>query len=82
MIRPIYSQCHAWNGFVDDDLKVALGWWCQVLMLDIVEERFWKQSEAPLAHLFVDAAGKSSRLVALLDRMVFLECVLCTGALL
>jgi hypothetical protein len=35
-----------------------------------------------LAHLFVDAAGKSSRLAVLLGRMVFLECVLCEGALL
>lgn len=82
MMQPIYAQCHAWNGFVDNDLKVALAWWCQVLMLDIVEERFWTQSEAPLAHLFVDAAGKSSRLAVLLGRMVFLECVLCEGALL
>ena len=67
---------------MDDDLKVALGWWEQILMLDIVEERFWTQSEAPLAHLFVDAAGKSSRLGVLLGMLVFLECVLCEGALL
>jgi hypothetical protein len=29
--------------------------------MDFVEEKFWKYPEAPLAHLFVDAAGKSSR---------------------
>ena len=43
------------------DLRIALTWWQQVLHMDIVEEKFWKYSEALLAHLFVDAAGKSSR---------------------
>ena len=62
MIRPIYSQCHSRSGVVGDELKVALGWWRQILNTNIVEERFWKFPEAPLAHLFVDAAGKSARL--------------------
>jgi hypothetical protein len=63
MIRPIYSQCQSRSGVVGEELKVALGWWKQILTTNIVEERFWKFPEAPLAHLFVDAAGKSSRLV-------------------
>ena len=61
MIRPIFAQCHARSGFVGDDLRVALGWWCKVLKFGIIEERFWEYTEAPLAHLFVDAAGKTSR---------------------
>ena len=60
-MRPIYAQCHSRNGSVSKDLRIALTWWQQVLHMDIVEEKFWKYSEAPLAHLFVDAAGKSSR---------------------
>ena len=61
MIRPIYSQCQSRCGFVGADLKIALGWWKQILNTHIVEERFWKFPAAPLAHLFVDAAGKSAR---------------------
>ena len=61
MVRPLYDQCHSRNGSVSKDLRIALTWWQQVLHMDIVEEKFWKYSEAPLAHLFVDAAGKSSR---------------------
>ena len=61
MIRPIFAQCHARSGLVGDDLRVALGWWCKVLKFGIIEERFWEYTEAPLAHLFVDAAGKTSR---------------------
>ena len=59
-MRPIYAQCHSRNGSVSNDLRIALTWWQQVLHMDIVEEKFWKYSEAPLAHLFVDVAGKSS----------------------
>ena len=61
MIRPIFNQSHGRDMQVRDDLRVALSWWCRVLEMGIVEERFWKYSEAPLAHVFVDACGKSAR---------------------
>ena len=61
MVRPLYAQCQSRNGSVCKDLRIALCWWQQVLHMDFVEEKFWKYPEAPLAHLFVDAAGKSSR---------------------
>jgi len=61
MVRPIYIQCHKVSGVVSDELMVALHWWRHVLSMHIVEERFWEYPEAPLAHLFVDAAGKSHR---------------------
>ena len=61
MIRPIFAQIHGWSSTVGSDLREALSWWCKVLELGIVEERYWERSEAPLAHVFVDACGKSSR---------------------
>ena len=61
MIRPIFAQIHGWSSTVGSDLREALFWWCKVLELGIVEERYWERSEAPLAHVFVDACGKSSR---------------------
>ena len=64
MIRPIYTQCNSRSGFVGAELKIALAWWKQILNAHIVEERFWKLPVAPVAHLFVDAAGKSARLVS------------------
>ena len=62
MIRRIFAQIYkGWNCTVGSELREALIWWCKVLELGIVEERFWERSEAPLAHVFVDACGKSSR---------------------
>ena len=68
MLRPIFAQCHANDRSVGSELRVALSWWCKVLELGIVEERFWSFSEAPLAHVFVDACGKSAR---------YRHCVVC-----
>ena len=62
MIRPIFVQISNMRSCVSDELRVALLWWCNVIELDIVEERFWEYPEAPVAHLFVDASGKKSRL--------------------
>jgi hypothetical protein len=61
MLRPIFAQSHASDRSVGSALRVALRWWCKVLELGIVEERFWNYPEAPLAHMFVDACGKSAR---------------------
>ena len=61
MLAPIFKASHASNPEMRDDLKMALSWWCRVLEFGIVEERTWRQREAPLAHMFVDACGKSSR---------------------
>ena len=63
MLQPIFAQCHANDQSVGSALRLALLWWCKVLEFGIVEERFWNYSEAPLAHMFVDAAGKSARFV-------------------
>ena len=63
MIRPIYRQIANRNSRVNSDLQVALEWWCDVICEDIAEERFWELPEAPVAHLFVDASGNSSRFV-------------------
>ena len=61
MIRPIYSQVYSRQSNVGPELKIALQWWCNILELDVAEERFWEYPEAPVAHLFVDASGKDSR---------------------
>ena len=66
MIRPIFAQAACRHSRVGDALRLALTWWCSILELDIVEERFWEQSEAPAAHMFVDASGKESRCAAVL----------------
>ena len=61
MLQPIFAQCHARDQSVGINLRLALTWWCKVLEFGIVEERFWSHPEAPLAHMFVDACGKSAR---------------------
>ena len=61
MLQPIFAQCHARDQSVGTELRLALIWWCKVLEFGIVEERFWSHPEAPLAHMFVDACGKSAR---------------------
>ena len=71
MIRPIFAQISNRKSRVSMELRFALQWWCKVMELDIVEERFWKYPEAPVAHLFVAAAGKDSRLMQLQVRLVF-----------
>jgi len=84
MLRPIFAQCHAGDRSVGSDLRVALSWWCKVLELGIVEERFWKYSEAPLAHMFVDACGKSARYgPTALACVTILSCAcqVCSGAI-
>ena len=84
MLRPIFAQCHAGDRSVGSDLRVALSWWCKVLELGIVEERFWKLSEAPLAHMFVDAAGKSARYgptAVACVAILFCACQVCSSAI-
>lgn len=66
MIRPIYAQAKFGRSSVGEELRFALLWWCRVIELDIVEERFWEVSEAPVAHMFVDASGIESRCAAVL----------------
>ena len=66
MVRPLYAQCHSRFSRIHADLRIALGWLQHVSPMDVVGQRFWKYPVAPLAHLFVDAAGKSSRCAAVL----------------
>ena len=61
MLQPIFAQSHGRHQSVGTELRLALGWWCKVLEFGIVEERFWSHPDAPLAHMFVDACGKSAR---------------------
>ena len=74
MVMPLYAQCHSKSDSIHADLRIALCWWQQVLHMDVVEERFWNYPAAPLAHLFVDAAGKSSRCPCCRDIFESLSC--------
>ena len=69
MIRPIFAQCHSSDWSVGNELRVAFSWWGKVLELGIVEERFWKYSEAPLVHTFVDACWKIGQVLSKRVRM-------------
>ena len=46
---------------VSEPLRVALGWWLEVLQLDIAEAYAWNAPESKPAYLWVDARGVPPR---------------------
>ena len=54
------------SGEVDRELELALQWWLQVLELEIVEERLFKEDRASCVHMFSDARSKPPRVAAVL----------------
>ena len=53
-------------GRVGSTLDIALRWWLFALECDICEEHPWEAPKTPVARMFVDAAGKTSRCAAIL----------------
>ena len=65
MLRPLFQRAHSSECMLDEPLRVALGWWLEVLKKGVAEEYPWQLEADRPAHLYVDARGVPPRFVAL-----------------
>ena len=68
MIRPIIAQEHKRTSAVDDQLKLALHWWLEVLQRGIKHMRPWVERDEKPVHMFCDARSTPPRVAAVLVR--------------
>ena len=68
MIRPIIAQEHKRTSAVDDQLKLALQWWLEVLQRGIKQMRPWVERDEKPVHMFCDARSTPPRVAAVLVR--------------
>ena len=66
MLRPIFDQVSRYDGKFNPELKAALRWWRDVLLLGTAELRPWWRAAKATAHLFTDASGAKRQLGAVL----------------
>ena len=72
MLRPLFQRAHSSECMLDEPLRVALGWWLEVLKKGVAEEYPWQLEADRPAHLYVDARGVPPRFVACaLSRLLF-----------
>ena len=80
MIRPIAAQERKSNSAVDEQLRLALRWWLEVLQGGIKQMRPWVSRDEKPVHMFCDARSTPPRVAAVLVRCghhVRATCVSC-----
>ncbi len=77
MIKPFYAQKGSATGSVGPRLLEALKWWCNVLQLNLSEDRPWHTVAERVCRLFVDAASTPAycAVVAFIDGRRFYTAV-------
>jgi len=70
MIRPIVAQEQKRTSAVDEQLRLALRWWLEVLQGGIKQMRPWVCREERPVHMFCDARSTPPRVAAVLVRCV------------
>ena len=65
-LRAVFDQKSRHDGRLSPELVRALKWWLDVLGLDLVEKRQWRQSQRSTLHLFTDASSTPGHLGAVM----------------
>ena len=66
MLYPIFKQQRSRNSMIDPELRLALGWWLEILSLELCEERPWTQQSQKPMHMLCDARSTPPRVAAVL----------------
>ena len=74
MIRPIVAQEQKRTSVVDDQLRLALRWWLEVLQRGIKQMRPWVCRDERPTYMFCDARSTPPRVAAVLVRRVRCAC--------
>jgi len=80
MIRPIAAQERKSSSAVDEQLRLALRWWLEVLQGGIKQMRPWVCRDEKPVHMFCDVRSTPPRVAAVLVRCghhVIATCVSC-----
>ena len=67
MVYPLYRQMKSKTGNMNEQLKLAMQWWCETLSKDLCETRPWVERQSPPVHLLCDARSTPPRVAAVLE---------------
>ena len=66
MLRPLFSQQYGNSRKIDDELRLALLWWIEVLEAGIKETKIWRMPDQQPVRIYADARSTPPRIAAVI----------------
>ena len=66
MLIPLYAQKNTRTGRIQEPLRLALRWWCEVLREQVCQMRPWSIARSETVHMLCDARSTPPRVAAVL----------------